>query len=143
MNQSVSNGSGVGKLPQSRFEGGGHPPSRATVNTVRNLPALAFVFWVFLLVPGLCGAGLLSHACADDASADCTHEETCAQDPCSMLTIRTSPTELARESELAAVATALLVQLHSLEVSIRSRVAPENHHFHNIPLPAADLPLLI
>ena len=134
----------MGKLPQPRFKGGGHPSGRATVNAVRNLPALAFVFWVFLLVPGLCGAGFLSHACADDASADCTHEETCAQDPCSMLTIRTGPTELARESDLAAVAPPLVVQLHSFELSIRSRVAvPENHHFHNIPLPAADLPLLI
>lgn len=61
-----------------------------------------------------------------------------------MLTIRTGPTELARESDLAAVAPPLVVQLHSIELSIRSGdAAPEIHCPHNIPLPAADLPLLI
>jgi hypothetical protein len=117
----------------------------ANVLSVKNLSAMALFFWAFLLLPGLCGAGLLSHACANDESADCRHEEACAQDPCSVLTIRTVPTESARVPNLEVAVppmAVLVIQVDPFSPPGRSLIFELPAH-RNIPVRPTDLPFLI
>lgn len=43
---------------------------------------LVLSLWTLLLVPLLCGGGLLIHSCVCDDSTECHHELSCTADPC-------------------------------------------------------------
>ena len=45
---------------------------------------LFLVLWTFVVVPTLCPAGVLVHACHEEesSSTSCSHEDDCDADPC-------------------------------------------------------------
>jgi len=49
---------------------------------------LLLTVWALLLAPFLCGTGLLTHACADEADSGCHHELDCDTDPCQVLALK-------------------------------------------------------
>ena len=46
--------------------------------------------WTLLLVPTLCGVGVLVHACLGGGADDCHAEVPCSTDPCQILVIPTA-----------------------------------------------------
>lgn len=81
---------------------------------MRMIVRLLLVIWVSVLIPTLCPAGILSHACPEDASNTCGHETDCAGDPCSVLSdqgSRTTPrTEFAPMPPIVVQTLPLLLQ---------------------------------
>ena len=55
--------------------------------------SILLVVWSLTAVRSLCVAGVLQHACYHEPEADhhhedpCSHEQSCAQDPCSMVAV--------------------------------------------------------
>ncbi len=51
---------------------------------IRTFLTILLVAWAALAVPSICQAGMLEHECACGLASDCTHEESCGSDPCSV-----------------------------------------------------------
>src|SRR5262245_31067827 len=45
---------------------------------------LVLALWVFVLSMPLCVSGVVRHPCDEDHATDCSHETSCAQDPCAL-----------------------------------------------------------
>ena len=97
------------------------------------------------VMPTLCAAGLITHACECGSVSGCHHESGCADDPCSsnMVTGRTESKVL--DSALALMAAAPCGDLLSDDASCRPSVnldvgAPPGA---GCPLHASDVPFLI
>ena len=103
-----------------------------------------FVFWVLLLSPGLCLAGMLEHICGDcPGSITCEHEDDCVNDPCVEELLRPDSPKL------------FFAKTHG-SVLVQSSLTPESGIVDarpvrnasllpiraNLPLPVSDLPLL-
>jgi len=106
-----------------------------------------------VLMPSLCMAGLLSHACAHSAeSAQCGHEEDCPTDPCNVAIVHPSPPDIRSVGSSRLRVSAPVCPATIRPMTIQSHVEPEGgrsrpyHRFPPIPiLPffASDIPLLI
>jgi hypothetical protein len=113
---------------------------------MRTLLAGILVCWAFLVAPGLCGAGLLSHACICDEAQDCTHEELCSQDPCGKLSVRSGSADQTRIADRVGPAlppTPVFIGAGPDFVPGIEALVPRPSSKRNLPIPSADLPLLI
>ena len=120
--------------------------SCASVVAVKKLFSILFIVGVFLILPGLCAAGLLSHSCICGESEECTHEELCAQDPCAKLTTRATVGDQSKTCHAALATPAATVSAVETVPSVfqaRSATPSRSLRDTNLPVLPADLPLLI
>jgi len=113
---------------------------------MKKLVVSAFVFWMFLLAPGLCGAGVLAHACLCNETEACTHEELCSQDPCTQVGTRPGATDGAKVADQIAGMPALTVAIVTPLPVLALGVTPlDAGHTSRLTTPAlpGNLPLLI
>jgi hypothetical protein len=105
-------------------------------------------FWVLLAAPALCVGGVLEHFCADcPEGVDCTHEESCASDPCEgLLVVRPEHQQSNDQSAAPApylapdfLTPSLALVLGPLHVHDPTSQPPQK----SLPRPESDLPLLI
>jgi hypothetical protein len=92
------------------------------------------LLWTLVVVPALCPAGLLVHACPEDSSTSCTHEDDCAADPC-LLSQATTPPALVKTLLPAAVAPLAHVSSGTMESDPEHgiRIPRASEGAHTIP----------
>ncbi len=101
--------------------------------------------WALLVLPSLCTAGVIGHACGCGEASECEHESDCSDDPCNQLTARRSEqnNEMAETVPLAVSYTSFAVNLsRKSSLDMRERFS-ERVSGKNLPYPPGDLPLLI
>jgi len=98
--------------------------------------------WVLLLSPGLCLAGVLEHFCVDSPQGDsCEHEDFCASDPCGeLLIVKASDPDIAIVVPVGDWVSEMAEDIDATAVEYLATLFPLRL---NLPLPTADLPLLI
>ncbi|MFQ5412716.1 MAG: hypothetical protein ACE5EC_10480 [Phycisphaerae bacterium] len=52
---------------------------------MKRIGTILIAVWALLLMPALCTAGVLLHACECGAETGCSHETDCSDDPCGTL----------------------------------------------------------
>ena len=109
------------------------------------LATIFITVWAFLAIPVLCMAGELLHACQCGESASCAHEIDCADDPCSVIAIRTDSS--IGSNDLASLTAAEIPRFHGVALD-----QPLDDQSHStwlllrekiLPLPTRELPLRI
>lgn len=104
-----------------------------------------FASWALVVLPALCTAGAVGHACDCGVSFECRHESDCSSDPCSELTARRPE----RDNDVAN-AVPLVMACASFAAGIPQRAGvdvresfSEPPSTRNLPYPPGDVPLLI
>lgn len=105
------------------------------------------LFWSLFAGPALCMGGVLEHACDCGVESDleCSHEDSCADDPCASVATRSGGDERA-ERDLAppAVPTAFVAWAREpMRASTSPPAAPEPTDRARLPYAASDRPLRI
>lgn len=112
----------------------------------RETTGILTVLWALAVLPALCTAGVICHACDCGESSECRHECDCSTDPCKQLTIARSE----RYDHLVTpvvpdhVACPLSFMNNPRPVYLELREISAARLFHeNLPYPPSDVPLLI
>jgi len=101
--------------------------------------------WALLVLPTLCTAGMIGHACDCGVASQCEHESDCSDDPCNQLTARRSQqnSDLAKTVPLVESYTSSADSVpHKSSLDVRECFS-ERISRKNLPYPPCDLPLLI
>ena len=111
----------------------------------RQTIGIFLALWALLVLPVLCTAGMIGHACDCGLSAECGHETDCSDDPCNQLTARRSGqnNDVANTVPLVVCSPSFAVSVpRKSSLDMRERFS-ERVSRRNLPYPACDLPLLI
>ena len=111
----------------------------------RQTIGIFLALWALLVLPVLCTAGMIGHACDCGLSAECGHETNCSNDPCNQLAARRSG-----QNDGIAETVPLVVSYSSFAVGVPQKSSLdirecfcERASRRNLPYPDCDLPLLI
>jgi hypothetical protein len=98
--------------------------------------------WALMVMPALCTAGVILHACDCGTESDCDHEAGCSSDPCENITVRNSRPAPIATPVPTSFSACLPADLPALVQALRTD-APNPLPRQNLPYPPSDLPLLI
>lgn len=102
-------------------------------------------FWVLLLSPVLCLAGVLEHLCADcPERTSCDHEEDCVSDPCvDIVQVPDTASHASGPARTVVLDPRFIAPLPGLFESPPLSLTADLRTRGNLPRPESDLPLLI
>ncbi|MFQ5502968.1 MAG: hypothetical protein ACE5EQ_11825 [Phycisphaerae bacterium] len=113
---------------------------------MKRIGIILITVWALLLMPALCTAGVILHACACGAETGCSHEDGCSDDPCGTLVANSRMQRTLVEFTLASM---------PCFVHCTSSDDPDCASYHcrmdeqpvllfpHLPFPLSDIPLLV
>lgn len=111
------------------------------------LTLILILAWTLLLLPALCTGGWLLHPCDCGSTIGCEHEADCASDPCEIGLARSDSWAQSQIDHSATASTPVVLGDASSNLDpgrVGHRPHPTSRAFRQaLPLPPADLPLLI